>query len=84
MELTDKLFEYNGPEENKRANHLITTDHPWFAEIGLSAFTTGTLYNWWHELDHKGKYKNRKILAGDAGDTNEPPNWLYYGFEQEI
>ena len=42
------------------------------ASIGLSAFTTGTLYRWWHNKDAEGKYVNdvaEWIARGIAGEA---------------
>jgi hypothetical protein len=45
--------------------HLISTDHPYMATLGLSTFTTGTLYRWWNQKDGEGKYENHKYFAED-------------------
>lgn len=45
----DKPF-FVGPslERSTEEAHLITCDHPKMKELGLFAFTTGTLYDWLH------------------------------------
>nr|HIL75300.1 hypothetical protein [Rhodospirillales bacterium] len=45
--------------------HLITTDHPYMATLGLSEFTTGTLYRWWNTKNSKDEYENHKYFAKD-------------------
>lgn len=49
-------------EEN--AYHLIYCDHPYMAELGLSVFTTGQLYNWLIKRDSKGEFVNMKFFDG--------------------
>ena len=52
--------------DNEEASfHLITTDHPYMATLGLSTFTTGTLYRWWNQRDGAGNYENHKYFAED-------------------
>ena len=55
----DTIFNSDGDHEEPPF-HLITTDHPYMATLGLSAFTTGTLYRWWNQKDGEGKYENHK------------------------
>ena len=45
----DKPF-FVGPniERSTEEAHLITCDHPKMKDLGLFAFTTGTLYDWLH------------------------------------
>jgi hypothetical protein len=60
--------------ENNPAYHLITTDHPFMDELGLSVFTLEVLYKWWDIQDARGQYINRKIIAPAgyySGSTGE-------------
>lgn len=43
--------------------HVITTDHPYMQEIGLSAFTTGELASWIFKKDKKNDFSNLKIFG---------------------
>lgn len=55
--------------------HLFQTNHPYFIELGLGSFTTGTLIEWWNERDYKGNYLNRRhinIPAGKEDDLSNP------------
>ena len=56
---------YDGPNiEGDDINyHVIVTTHPYMAEIGLSAFTTGQLYEWMNQQNSKGEYTNLKIFG---------------------
>ena len=47
--------------------HLIQTDHPYFAELGLSIMTTGSLAEWWNTKNSEGIYVNRKHLNKRQG-----------------
>lgn len=49
-------------EKNKRDNHLFETTHPYFIELGLGSFTTGTLLDWWMQKDNNGNYLNRRHI----------------------
>lgn len=49
--------------------HFFVTDHPYMATLGLSQFTTGTLYRWWNQRNDKGEYFNRKYFDGSNGDS---------------
>ena len=62
---TNNMMEdlFSSDQNEKVENHLITTDHPYMASIGLSAFTTGTLYRWWHKKDAEGKYVNQDFFT---------------------
>jgi hypothetical protein len=51
--------------------HLITTNHPYMATLGLSQFTTGTLYRWWNEKNAQGEYVNHKFFAENPKDEIE-------------
>ena len=42
------IFEISKQE---RQTHSFTTDHYYFNSIGLGAFTTGILYEYFNELD---------------------------------
>lgn len=50
--------------EDDIAYHVITTDHPHMAEIGLSVFTTGQLYNWMSQRNSAGEFINLKYFDG--------------------
>ena len=75
----EKLFEFDGLSENRRAFHSISTDHPFMAEIGLSTFTTGTLFDWWYERDYNGHYKNRKLIGSEKDYSSPMPYPVYWG-----
>lgn len=64
---TQNQFEspYDGPSiEGDDINyHVIVTTHPYMIEIGLSAFTTGQLYEWMSQTNSKGEYTNLKIFG---------------------
>ena len=49
-------------EKNKRDHHLFETTHPYFIELGLGSFTTGTLLDWWMQKDNNGNYLNRRHI----------------------
>ena len=44
--------------------HIITTKHPYMADIGMSVFTTGTLHRWWYKTE--------------AGDPQDYVNHKYF------
>jgi len=44
--------------------HIITTKHPYMADIGMSVFTTGTLQRWWDKTE--------------AGELLNPVNRKYF------
>jgi hypothetical protein len=46
------------------AYHTIYADHPYMAELGLSVFTTGQLYNWLIKTNSKGEFVNMKLING--------------------
>tara|TARA_R100000008_G_scaffold86760_1_gene81431 strand:- start:3495 stop:8003 length:4509 start_codon:yes stop_codon:yes gene_type:complete len=60
--MMDSIFDSDPTDFQETPYHLITTDHPWMFQLGLSTFTTGTLYRWWHKRDGNGKYENRKYF----------------------
>ena len=61
--------------------HIIQTNHPYFAELGLSTMTTGSLYDWWNTKNGDGVYVNRRHLNKKQGidDTFDNPNVGYGG-----
>ena len=67
--MMDSLFNSDPTEFEEPPFHLITTDHPYMASLGLSAFTTGTLYRWWNKKDGAGNYINQKYFFGKSPGT---------------
>ena len=70
--------------DNEEASfHLITTDHPYMATLGLSTFTTGTLYRWWNQRDGAGNYENHKYFAEDPDTIQDKtfPSLILLGTE---
>lgn len=67
------LFEEKDEEINDY--HIITTNNPYMADLGLNVFTTGTLYNWWRRKN-SGQFMNQKYfdLTGGFDET-----WLLGG-----
>jgi hypothetical protein len=66
-------------QQNKGDIHLFTTNHPWFLEIGLSSFTTGTLIDWWNQKTADGRYLNRRHINSVSSSSEtlfNPPNDL--------
>jgi hypothetical protein len=65
-------------QQNKGDIHLFTTNHPWFLEIGLSSFTTGTLIDWWNQKTADGRYLNRRHInqASPSDPLSYAPNGL--------
>jgi hypothetical protein len=66
-------------EQDKTDFHLFETNHPYFIELGLGSFTTGTLLSWWNERDALGRYLNRRHINIPNGLTDtlfEPENGL--------
>lgn len=63
--------------------HLITTNHPYMATLGLSQFTTGTLYRWWNQKNAQGEYVNHKYFAENPDDIADKthPILLLFGSE---
>ena len=63
-----------------RDYHLFVTTHPYFIELGLGVFTTGTLINWWNEQDGNGRFLNRRhinsLLPSDPDPLDSPTNDL--------
>jgi len=74
QDMMQRLFDSDKGEDDVAPFHLITTNHPYMATLGLSQFTTGVLYKWWNLKDGKGEYVNRKhfSVGGDAeGEDGE-------------
>jgi hypothetical protein len=42
--------------------HIITTDHIYFKQVGLGAFTTGVLFEYFMARDNEGKYINKGVV----------------------
>lgn len=80
---TENQFEspYEGPKiEGDDINyHVIVTTHPYMSEIGLSAFTTGQLYEWMTKTNSKGEYTNLKIFG--VNKTIDPNSKESLSFE---
>ena len=51
--------------------HVFETNHPYFIELGLGTFTTGTLIEWWNERDNLGRYLNRRHINVPSGPTDK-------------
>jgi hypothetical protein len=51
--------------------HVFETNHPYFIELGLGTFTTGTLLEWWNERDNLGRYLNRRHINVPSGPTDK-------------
>lgn len=66
--------------QDVRDYHLFVTTHPYFIELGLGVFTTGTLINWWNEQDGNGRFLNRRhinsLLPSDPDPLDSPTNDL--------
>lgn len=56
----------------EKAYHTITTDNKYMAEIGLSVFTTGQLYNWMAQTNSRGEFVNLKLLDGVDSNGYSP------------
>ena len=66
-------------EKDKTDFHIFETNHPYFIEIGLGMFTTGTLLEWWNERDNLGRYLNRRHINVPASPDDKldfPSNTL--------
>src|SRR6056300_912550 len=57
--------------EDKTDFHVFETNHPYFIEMGLGTFTTGTLIEWWNERDNLGRYLNRRHINAPSGPTDK-------------
>ena len=64
--MMDNYFNSDPTDFEETPFHLITTDHPYMATLGLSTFTTGTLYRWWNKKDGQGDYKNHRHFSGTS------------------
>lgn len=66
-------------DNNKPDLHLFTTNHPYFIELGLGSFTTGTLIDWWNQRTADGRYLNRRHInfaSSPLVTLQDPPNGL--------
>lgn len=81
--MMDSLFNSDATDFEELRGHTITTDHPYMAALGLSEFTTGTLYRWWNKKDGEGKYINQKYFAIDTStlQSNTAPLDILLGTE---
>jgi len=61
--------------------HVFTHDSEFLRQLGLGSFTTGTLYEFWHTYDEKGKYSFRKLFLNAQGERNS--NWFGGGDWQD-
>lgn len=60
--------------DDESTYHTITTDNPMMAQLGLSSFSTGTLFAWW--MNNNGG--NRQYFVGaDGNSINPTPNILF-------
>jgi len=63
-----------------RDHHLFVTDHPYFINLGLGVFTTGTLMQWWNEqAANNGPFLNRKVInkqVVDGEKFDKPDNGI--------
>ena len=83
--LMESYFNSDPTDFEEPPFHLITTNHPWMAELGLSSFTTGILYRWWNERAGDGAFPNqnyfdledRDLLVSTFGEEN--PSLLLLG-----
>ena len=60
--------------QDKTDFHVFETNHPYFIELGLGTFTTGTLLEWWNERDNLGRYLNRRHINVPFGPTDKLDN----------
>jgi hypothetical protein len=65
--MMDNYFNSDPTNFDETPFHLITTDHPYMATLGLSTFSTGTLYRWWNKKDGEGKHVNHRHFSSVAG-----------------
>ena len=81
--MMDSLFNSEPTDFEELPSHVITTDHPYMASLGLSTFTTGTLYRWWNKKDGEGKYINQKYFAEDPSmlQSNTTPIDILLGID---
>ena len=62
------IFEISRSEPQ---THIFTTDNYYFNSIGLGAFTTGILYEYFNDLDTNGVYENRNGALRDIQRIND-------------
>lgn len=69
----NNLFKSNSLEsKNNVSYHVIKTDHPFMAEIGLSSFTLDELYSWLSKTNAYGQYVNIPLIySSNVGTTEE-------------
>lgn len=67
------LFEEKDEEINDY--HIITTNNPYMADLGLNVFTTGTLHNWWRRKN-SNQLINQKYFDSTEGFDE---TWLLGG-----
>ena len=72
--LMESYFNSDPTDFEEPPFHLITTNHPWMAELGLSSFTTGVLYRWWNERDGEGNSPNQDYF--DLPVSDDPSDLL--------
>jgi hypothetical protein len=80
--MMDSYFNSDPTNFEETPFHLITTDHPHMVSLGLSTFTTGTLYRWWNAKDGAGNYENHKFFGPTApltGNGLKSPKTLLEG-----
>ena len=65
--------------KNESDYHTFVTDSVWLRELGLTTFTTGTLYQWMNKKDKFGNYQNWQYLAQapPSSDSPSPPNLIF-------
>lgn len=66
-------------QKEKGDIHLFTTSHPYFIDLGLGSFTTGTLIDWWNQQDGKGRYLNRRYINPIKDQSDPLATGLTYG-----
>ena len=57
------FFSGSNPLDSDPDSHVITTEHYWMRELGLSVFTTGTLATWWNKEDERGDKVNQELIG---------------------
>jgi len=63
----------NSLAEDDISYHCIVTDNPFMAQIGLSVFTTGQLYNWMAKRNSRGEFVNLKYFNSFPGASEPLP-----------
>lgn len=51
--------------------HLITCDHPFLVDAGLSSFTLPQIMAWWSKTDYRGVYVNQILFKDNEQSTSE-------------